>query len=148
MGYTIETTDAPGAEVERTVRRHLAAFNYRVLYGPEAEPPDSTWQRVAALARDDAGDLVGGLLGEVGWGWLYVDILWVAEAARGQGVGRGLVQAAEAEAGSRGVDRAWVITGDFQAPGFYRRLGYEPFARLDDYPPGHASVFLKKSPLD
>lgn len=147
MSYTIETTDAPEAEAERVIRRELAAFNYRMLYGPAAEPPDPTWRRLAALARDDAGDLIGGLLCEVGWGWLYLDILWVTEAARGRGVGRGLVQAAEAEAQGCGVDRAWVITGDFQAPGFYRRLGYEPFARLEDYPPGHASVFLKKTPL-
>jgi hypothetical protein len=32
----------------------------------------------------------------------------------------------------------------FQAPGFYARHGFEPFARLTDQPLGHANVFLLK----
>jgi hypothetical protein len=32
----------------------------------------------------------------------------------------------------------------FQAPGFYARHGFEPFARLEDLPAGHANVFMIK----
>jgi hypothetical protein len=40
----------------------------------------------------------------------------------------------------------WPIsnTYDFQALLFYERLGYEQFAALEDYPPGHSRHFLKK----
>jgi ribosomal protein S18 acetylase RimI-like enzyme len=33
----------------------------------------------------------------------------------------------------------------FQAFGFYRRLGYEEFGRLEDIPPGHSRIYLQKA---
>jgi hypothetical protein len=33
----------------------------------------------------------------------------------------------------------------FQAPDFYRKLGYEEFGRLDDFPPGHSRLFFRKN---
>ena len=38
---------------------------------------------------------------------------------------------------------AWVDTFSFQAPGFYAKLGYREFGRLD-YPPDHQRIFLQK----
>src|SRR6516165_7091346 len=38
---------------------------------------------------------------------------------------------------------AWLDTFSFQARGFYEKLGYEEFGRLD-YPPGHHRHFLRK----
>ena len=32
----------------------------------------------------------------------------------------------------------------FQPPDFYTKRGYGVFGRLDDYPPGHAKLFLYK----
>ena len=47
----------------------------------------------------------------------------------------------------RGCHSAWVDTFSFQAPGFYRKLGYEVFGELD-YPPGHKRFFLRKRLTD
>jgi hypothetical protein len=33
---------------------------------------------------------------------------------------------------------------DFQAPEFYRALGYSEFAQINDYPPGHRRFFFQK----
>ncbi len=49
----------------------------------------------------------------------------------------------ERRAIERGCHSAWVDTFSFQAPGFYRELGYEAFGELD-YPPEHKRFFLKK----
>jgi hypothetical protein len=38
----------------------------------------------------------------------------------------------------------WLDSFSFQAPGFYRRLGYAEFGVVEDYPPGHTRHFLKK----
>jgi hypothetical protein len=38
-----------------------------------------------------------------------------------------------------------VDTYGFQAPGFYERMGYAEFGRLEDFPPGSARHFLWKS---
>ena len=51
--------------------------------------------------------------------------------------------AAEGRAIERGCHSSWVDTFSFQAPGFYPKLGYEPFGELD-YPPDFKRVFLQK----
>jgi hypothetical protein len=51
---------------------------------------------------------------------------------------------AEAEAIRRGCRHAHVDTIDFQAPDFYLKLGYTVWGVLDDIPPGHRRIFLKK----
>jgi hypothetical protein len=45
----------------------------------------------------------------------------------------------------RGCHSAWLDTFEFQARGFYERLGYSCFAELRDYPPGFARYFMKKA---
>jgi GNAT superfamily N-acetyltransferase len=89
--------------------------------------------------------VVGGLLGGIWGGVLYVRILWVAQALRGRGHGRRLLEAAERRAVERGCHRVYLDTFSFQAPGFYEKQGYEIYARADDWPVGHAHYFLRKS---
>ena len=86
----------------------------------------------------------GGLFGEVGWGWLHIDILWVDTFYRNRGLGGKLLGRAEAEALALGVDRGYLETTSFQARPFYEKMGYEVFAELEDQPPGHLCYYLKK----
>jgi GNAT superfamily N-acetyltransferase len=104
------------------------------------------WRPVplALALRTDAGVIVGGLIGELQWGWLRIDILAVAEEYRGGGWGRRLVEVAERAAVAAGCHSSWVDTFSFQSPGFYRRLGYRPFGELPDYPAGQTRYFLAK----
>ncbi|MDY3558713.1 GNAT family N-acetyltransferase [Gemmata sp. JC673] len=104
------------------------------------------WQPapLALALRDAAGRIVGGLLGDVQWGWLRIDILAVAADRRGGGWGRRLVEAAEQAAVAAGCHSAWVDTFSFQSPGFYHRLGYRAFGELPDYPAGQTRYFLAK----
>ena len=95
--------------------------------------------------RGARSDLLGGVLGQLWGGWLQVTYLWVAEAARGAGHGRRLMENAEAYARSRGAVGATVETHSFQVRPFYEHLGYEVFGTLDGYPPGHVKFFLRKA---
>src|SRR5262249_22969157 len=97
------------------------------------------------LARDDAGQLVGGLVGNTVWGWLQVKQLWVASSLRGQGHGMRLLLAAEDEAQRRGCHHALLDTFDFQARGFYERLGYSVFGSVADFPRRHERFFMAKA---
>ncbi|HSF18187.1 MAG TPA: hypothetical protein VLK65_21815 [Vicinamibacteria bacterium] len=45
---------------------------------------------------------------------------------------------------SSGARGAFLSTFDFQAPDFYRRFGYEVYATLPGYPPGHTDYYLRK----
>jgi ribosomal protein S18 acetylase RimI-like enzyme len=103
------------------------------------------WTPLNLLLRDASGKVCGGVLGESGWDWLHIHILWVAEAERCQGYGRALLARAEAEARERGCRGVHLDTHEFQAPAFYQRHGYEVFGVLDDYPVGARRYFLTKT---
>lgn len=55
-----------------------------------------------------------------------------------------LMQLVESAAVERGCEWAWLDTFDFQALPFYKKLGFEVFSKLDDFPKGHQRIFLKK----
>ncbi|MGW0556124.1 GNAT family N-acetyltransferase [Streptomyces sp. NPDC002926] len=80
------------------------------------------------------------------WGrWLQVDLLWVADAHRGTGLGTRLLEEAERTAREdRGCLYARLETWDFQAPEFYRKRGYAVVGRVEDYPPGATEFILTK----
>jgi N-acylglucosamine-6-phosphate 2-epimerase len=83
------------------------------------------------------------LLGASGWDWLHIDVLFVAPEQRRRGVGRQLVSAALQQAKQRGCLGAYLDTFDFQAKGFYQKLGFEVFAELADFPRGHTRFWLR-----
>jgi ribosomal protein S18 acetylase RimI-like enzyme len=87
---------------------------------------------------------VGGVTGSTNWGWLYLDCFWLPDALRQGGWGGRVLAAAEAEAVARGCRRARLYTYSFQAQGFYERHGYTVFGTLEDYPPGHRQVWMRK----
>ena len=138
--YKIVRDPNPSDDDIRTVKRHLIAFNNQ-----HAEPEH--YQGLVLFAREPSDTIVGGLLGYTHWRWLFVENLWVAESLRGSGVGRDLMQTAEDEAQRRGCRHAYLDTFDFQALGFYQKIGYELFGQLEDYPPGHTKYFLQKRQL-
>ena len=109
---------------------------------------DATGERefwpVTLCLRDENGALRGGLTGAIWAGWLHIKVLWLEDAARGDGYGSQLLRAAEKYACSRGARHAHVSSFSFQAPGFYVKHGYERFGELSDYPPGQSHVFLRK----
>jgi GNAT superfamily N-acetyltransferase len=95
------------------------------------------------LKRDD-GTIYAGLHGHTWAGICEIKTLWIAEEERGKGLGTRLLAAAEDEARRRGCRVVHLASFTFQAPEFYARHGFAPFARLDDLPAGHANVFMSK----
>jgi GNAT superfamily N-acetyltransferase len=51
---------------------------------------------------------------------------------------------AEAEARRRGLIGMWLTTWTFQAPEFYRKLGFEECGRISGFPPGHDHITYVK----
>ena len=96
------------------------------------------------LLRDDDGKVVGGLRGNTGWNWLYVECLAIAEHVRGQRWGSQLLATAEREAAARGCHSAYLDTFDFQALPFYQKQGYTLFGTLDGFAGDHKRYFLQK----
>jgi GNAT superfamily N-acetyltransferase len=94
--------------------------------------------------RDDTNTIVAGAAGHT-WGeTCELRQVWVAAELRGRGVGRGLLAEAEAEAVRRGCRQLVLTTHSFQAPEFYRKLGFDVISELPDYPRGYSHLVLRK----
>lgn len=78
------------------------------------------------------------------WNILFIDVLFVEEAYRGQDLGSALLAHTENIALQLGSTLAHVDTFDFQAKDFYLKQGYTVFGTLQDCPPGHERYYLKK----
>ncbi len=100
------------------------------------------WRSYSCVLRIE-GQIVAGGRGVINMGALEVRGLWVDETLRGKGVGRDLLVAIEDEARKRGATRAMLFTFSFQAEEFYRRMGYETFAKFE-YPDGPQRIDMKK----
>ena len=101
---------------------------------------------VSYFVRDKNGQVVGGVTGNYGtFGWLYVSILWVRKDLRGRGYGSELMRRIEDEAIKHSCKNAFLNTMSFQAPEFYKKLGYEVYAELGNFPTEqHSMVYLRK----
>jgi ribosomal protein S18 acetylase RimI-like enzyme len=130
-----ETLDPVDAEF---VQEKLNQYNLRFA------PPDNH-QAMILLARDQADNIVAGLVGVTYWGWLHIEDLWVDESLRQKGIGQQLLYAAEAAALQRGCRYSHLETHTFQALGFYEKNGYQVFGELPDLPDGYTKFFLKKN---
>ncbi|ATF95494.1 putative acetyltransferase [Cedecea neteri] len=91
------------------------------------------------------GDMLsGGLVAQTWWGALEIQYLWVAEEERRKGYGRALMLRAEMEARKRGCHMTYVDTFSFQARGFYEKLGYREYGKLDGYARKFSRHYLSK----
>jgi len=99
---------------------------------------------LGAFLRDESKQIVAGAAGHT-WGeTCELRQVWVTASARGSGLGRHLIAEAEAEAVRRGCRQLVLTTHSFQAPDFYRKLGFEVVSELPDYPRGHSHLVLRK----
>jgi GNAT superfamily N-acetyltransferase len=104
---------------------------------------DGRW--LAIFVRDPTGEIMAGLHGWTWGGTGFVRTLWVREDLRRQGMGARLLQTAEREAARRGCREMRLDSHGYQAPGFYRRLGYEQIGELPGWPAGTTCMFFRKA---
>jgi GNAT superfamily N-acetyltransferase len=136
MGFTIRSLESDHESVHKAVLDSLIAFN-------DTNVGESRYRPMAFAIEDERGQMTGGLSGATAYGWLFVELLFVPKSLRGQGVGTRLIRLAEAEAVARGCHSVWLDTFEFQARGFYERLGYTCFGELKNYPAG-SRFFMSK----
>ncbi|MBN2005103.1 MAG: GNAT family N-acetyltransferase [Anaerolineae bacterium] len=96
------------------------------------------------VIRDPDQAVVGGVIAEMYWEWLCVHLIWIREDLRHQGYGQRLMASIEDEGRKRGAKYVHLDTFTFQAPDFYRKLGYQVFGELKDCPAGHTRYYFTK----
>ena len=102
------------------------------------------WYPLAIFVRDDNQQIVAGINGGMWGGYLEIKNLWVCERLRGQGLGRRLLLAAELAARARGCAQVLLDTHDFQAPEFYKKLGYTVFGVFEGIGGRYNRYYLSK----
>lgn len=121
----------------------MEVYNAIVVYNT-AQVGDHWTGRLNIFARNQLGQIIGGIYGFTDRGWLRIEVLVVKDGWRGQGLGTHLLAAAEDAARARGCHDAWLDTFSFQALPFYEKHGYVVFGALENYPTGHARYFVRK----
>lgn len=137
----IDVVEHPDKSLREPILNGLIEFNAHVLGATTPEP-------LAIVLRDPSTDaVIGGMWAIFIYEWLFVELLFVPEEFRGDGIGCALMEKAENAAVQRGCKGVRLDTYDFQAPGFYEKLGYKPYGKLDHLPKGHAqTLYFKKLP--
>ena len=101
-------------------------------------------QDLSFAIRDDKGTCIAGTdtfrIGEL----ILVDVLWVAESRRGQGLGQRLLSHVEEEGRRQGARRVELNTFGFQAPGFYEKLGYRLIGKVEPSVRAYGHYYYEK----
>jgi ribosomal protein S18 acetylase RimI-like enzyme len=141
MNLRIELTHNPTEEQRQAILQPLIEYNDAQTGGSKSEP-------FALMVKDQNGEILGGLYGRMIFRWMFIELLSVPEQGRGQGIGSKLMAQAEALAKEKNCYGVWLDTFDFQAPEFYKKLGFSQFGEIVDYPPGHKRHFFQKRLID
>ena len=99
---------------------------------------------LAGCIRNIPGEVIAGYNGYTWGGCCELAHVWVHEDHRGRGLGAILLRSAEAEARARGCVQIVLATHDFQAPGFYERMGYDRKYVIEGRPSGHVDIIYAK----
>ncbi len=132
----LHLSEDPDAD-RRIIWDRLIAYN-RAQMGP------TDYRPFTLSFSDETGETVGGAYGAIFFRWLHVEMLVVPEGQRGRGNGRRLLARIEQLARDEDCIGIWLDTYAFQAPGFYRKHGFEPVGVIEDLPPGSRRFFLAR----
>ncbi len=137
LGLNIEIIDQEANDVVGQLTAGLRQFNVEHL-GDEATQP------LTIVARNTTGDIVGGVVGRTIYKNLLINLVWIDAHYRGQGLGQKLMQVAQTQAIKRGCLIAQLDTLDFQAPGFYQKLGFIIIGTVPKFPGSPERYFMMK----
>lgn len=112
-------SDQPRQEDVDALVAGVVAFNDRMLGNDERSIP------LAVFGTDARDEIIGGVAGRSIYGWFLIHVVWVDEAYRG-------------------CIGAQVDTVAFQAPEFYRKLGFEIIGEVPDCFFGHTRYFFSR----
>ena len=106
---------------------------------------ESSFIWINRVIVDTYGDIIAGINSKMYcWNCLYIDVLWVKEEYRKEGLGSKILNEIEKVAKDKGCYLIHLDTFDFQAKDFYLKHGYDIFGILDECPQRHKRYFMKK----
>lgn len=96
------------------------------------------------LVRDQDNNVVAGIITRLYLKCMFIEVFWIDEQYRRNGIGSKLLNTAEDYAKKAGCTFIHLDTFSFQAIDFYKKCGYSIFAVIDDYPDNIKRYYIKK----
>lgn len=127
---------SPNAQNDALIRNGIVAFNQQVIREKAIH-----W---SIYVKDEQQEIIGGALIWEHSDALYIDVLWIHEAFRLQGIGHALLTKIEAEAKRKCLFKIYVDTYTFQAQPFYKKHGFYCICRVPDYLRSFDRIFMRK----
>lgn len=124
--------------ISKIINENLKKFNESLIGKYEAKP-------FIIYAENSASDTVGGIKGDIFGRLCRVFTVWVSEEYRQKGLGRKLFTQLDAFAKQSHCNTIQLDTAEFQAKGFYEKLGYHVIATLPENFMGYTSYILRKN---
>jgi len=137
----IELTTSPIKSDLEVISKGIKSFNQQHISDDVVFEPDT---KFAAFAKDENGNVFGGVRATAYWNYCLLELLWLSSEARGKKLGTRLMDAAENFAKKQGFEYMRTETVSFQAKPFYVKRGYKVFGELPDFPRGHTTYCLVK----
>jgi len=137
MPLHIKISEFPSEADRDAVLAPLRAYNIKQAGDPGIRP-------IAIMLTDENGVSLGGLWGKLVYDWLFIELLGIPEEHCKANYGTALMKEAERIARADHCIGIWLDTYEFQARGFYEKLGFEVFGTLEDHPLGKRRFFLQK----
>ena len=101
------------------IRQKLNEYNHNFA-------PSDAHERLCLVARI-RDRIIGVLVGGTYWNWLYVELFWVDEPERHNGLGTRILAKGEELGMQRGCKNVHLETHDFQNRGIFQRCQYVVF---------------------
>jgi ribosomal protein S18 acetylase RimI-like enzyme len=137
----IQIYNETSSEERNYLIQQLTKFNHTKVKGPfKEEDPVLYFSKCMKIDNE----VIGGILANMYWRVLYIDILWVDEKYRNKGYASALLSDIERMAKEKEGTISHLSTHDFQAKVFYEKLGYKVFGILEDCPEGHNCYYMSK----
>lgn len=134
----IQIQDAVKEEIDHIVNQLIYYNSTKVHF--KKEPP---FLHINRCIRE-GNEVIGGILSEVYWNILNIDILWVKKEYRNKGYATALLTDLENAAKEMNCKISRLFTYDFQAKDLYEKRGYTVFGILEDCPEGHNCYYMSK----
>lgn len=135
----ISVSNNISAEEDRVLREGIVSFNAQYTGDKPA--------CFSVYAKNQHNEVIGGARVFAHKSSVFLDVLWVKNDYRHQGIGTQIVSAVEQESIKRKIPCVTLDTFDFQAENFYRKLGYQHIGTIANYLEGHDRIFLRKELL-
>jgi ribosomal protein S18 acetylase RimI-like enzyme len=132
-------TSKPTPEIEKEILEEFIQHSIETI-GFDGFQKDYTSFEI----RDDKKEIVGICTVKLFFGNLHIKVLIIKKKYRGQGFGTQLINHALQYAKEQGCSFAFIESMSFQAPEFYKKLGFEIELKRDGYAGGTSFYYLRK----